>query len=120
MDKMTIEQLVEELPKLQAELKKYQTSRNFDQQERDTINNLYEISKDEQKKLEEEGAIRRSKIGTGDRSEKIRTYNFPQDRITDHRIGYTAHNLADFMNGNIQPLLDALSMAENAAKLTEL
>ena len=63
---------------------------------------------------------RKSMVSTGDRSAKIRTYNFPQARITDHRIGYTAHNLADFMNGNIQPLLDALSMAENASKLTEL
>jgi len=63
---------------------------------------------------------RKSMVSTGDRSAKIRTYNFPQARITDHRIGYTAHNLADFMNGNIQPLLDALSMAENAAKLTDL
>ena len=63
---------------------------------------------------------RKSMVSTGDRSAKIRTYNFPQARITDHRIGYTAHNLADFMNGNIQPLLDALQMAENAAKLTEI
>ncbi len=57
---------------------------------------------------------RKSLVSTGDRSAKIRTYNYPQSRITDHRIGYTTHNLTDFLNGDIQPLLDALAVAENA------
>ena len=62
---------------------------------------------------------RKSLVSTGDRSAKIRTYNFPQARITDHRIGYTSHNLADFMDGNIQPLIDALVLAENTNRLAE-
>lgn len=63
---------------------------------------------------------RKTIVSTGDRSAKIRTYNFPQARITDHRIGYTTHNLADVMNGNLQELLDALAMAENTQRLLEL
>jgi len=65
---------------------------------------------------------RRSLVSTGDRSAKIRTYNFPQGRVTDHRIGYTTHDLQGFMNGDIQPMIDALTVAENAEKLknTEL
>ncbi|MCQ2343641.1 MAG: peptide chain release factor 1 [Paludibacteraceae bacterium] len=62
---------------------------------------------------------RKSLVSTGDRSAKIRTYNYPQSRITDHRIGYTTHNLADFLDGNIQPLVDALVMAENANRMAE-
>jgi len=81
-------------------------------------NKLYDMALQEHN--EAIASKRKSMVSTGDRSAKIRTYNFPQARITDHRIGYTAHNLADFMNGNIQPLLDALQMAENASKLTEL
>jgi len=61
-----------------------------------------------QKEAQEMGDTRRGQIGTGDRSEKIRTYNYPQDRVTDHRIGYTAHNLAKVMDGGIQELLKAL------------
>lgn len=60
---------------------------------------------------------RRTLVSTGDRSAKIRTYNFPQDRITDHRIGLTLHSMDDFMNGNIQVMIDALNMAENINKL---
>ena len=51
--------------------------------------------------------------------EKIRTYNFPQGRVTDHRIGFTTHDLQGFLNGNIQPMIDALTVAENAEKLKE-
>jgi peptide chain release factor 1 len=58
-------------------------------------------------------------VSTGDRSAKIRTYNYPQGRITDHRINYTIYNLADFMNGNIQGVIDRLIVAENAERLKE-
>jgi peptide chain release factor 1 len=60
---------------------------------------------------------RKSMVSTGDRSAKVRTYNYPQSRITDHRIGMTLHSLSDFMNGDIQPMIDALQMAENAERL---
>ena len=59
---------------------------------------------------------RKSQVGTGDRSERIRTYNFPQDRVTDHRIGFSAHNLPVFMAGNINALIEALEQADKAAK----
>ena len=68
---------------------------------------LYEDAK--RKQMEAESAARRSQVGTGDRSEKIRTYNFPQSRVTDHRIGYTAHNLGDLLDGDLEALLDALA-----------
>ena len=58
-------------------------------------------------------------VSTGDRSAKIRTYNYPQGRITDHRIGKTIYNLSNFMNGDIQGMIDSLIMAENAEKLNE-
>ena len=60
---------------------------------------------------------RRSQIGTGDRSEKIRTYNFPQSRVTDHRIGLTLYKLDKVMNGDLQEIIDALTAADQAAKL---
>ncbi len=62
-------------------------------------------------------AERRSQVGSGDRSEKIRTYNYPQSRMTDHRIGYTSYSLESFLNGNIGGLIDALASAETAEKL---
>ena len=62
-------------------------------------------------------AARRGQVGTGDRSEKIRTYNFPQSRLTDHRIGYTVYQLEDVMNGGLDGLFAALIQAEQAAKL---
>lgn len=62
---------------------------------------------------------RRSLVGTGDRSERIRTYNFPQDRITDHRIGLTQHNLEGFLSGEIEPMIEALSIAETQRLLGE-
>jgi peptide chain release factor 1 len=56
--------------------------------------------------------LRRTQVGTGDRSAKIRTYNFPQSRVTDHRIGFTSHDLQGILDGNIDPLIDALRLAE--------
>lgn len=77
---------------------------------------LYE---EEVRKQEEEIARKRkSLVSTGDRSAKIRTYNFPQGRVTDHRIGLTSYHLDDVLNGNIQEFIDALQFAENAEKLT--
>jgi peptide chain release factor 1 len=60
---------------------------------------------------------RRAQVGTGDRSEKIRTYNFPQDRITDHRVGLTVHNIPDRLDGNIDDLIDAVASAAEAERL---
>lgn len=62
---------------------------------------------------------RKTMVSTGDRSAKIRTYNYPQARVTDHRIGKTVYTLPDFMNGNIQDMIDALQFAENSEKLKE-
>ena len=76
---------------------------------------LYQLELD---KLQKERAEhRKSLVSTGDRSAKIRTYNYPQGRITDHRISKTMYNLSSFMNGDIQEMIDALKMAENAEKL---
>ncbi len=69
------------------------------------------------KREQERAAERKSQVSTGDRSAKIRTYNFPQGRCTDHRIGLTLYNLDAIMKGDLQPIVDALKMAENAEKL---
>lgn len=73
--------------------------------------------KEHQKYLDDIAARRKTMVSTGDRSAKIRTYNFPQGRITDHRINYTIYNLAAFMDGDIQGCIDSLIVAENAEKL---
>ncbi len=65
----------------------------------------------------EYAAARRSQVGTGDRSERIRTYNFPQGRVTDHRIGLTLYSIDSFMNGNIDEMVEALRLADQTAKL---
>lgn len=76
---------------------------------------LYEI--EYEKKHAERSAQRKSLVSTGDRSAKIRTYNYPQGRVTDHRINKSIYNLDNFMNGDIQEMIDALKLAENAEKL---
>ena len=78
---------------------------------------LYDL--EQQKAHDAEAAARRSQIGTGDRSEKIRTYNFPQSRVTDHRIGLTLYKLDKVLNGDLQELLDGLTAADQAAKLAK-
>ena len=79
---------------------------------------LYELELE--KAQAEESALRKSQVGTGDRSEKIRTYNFPQGRVTDHRIKLTVYNLDSVMNGDIQEFVDSLIAADQAAKLTQM
>ena len=79
---------------------------------------LYEIELE--KKQSEEAEARRSQIGTGDRSEKIRTYNFPQGRVTDHRIKLTLHKLDATMNGDIDEIIDSLIAADQTAKLAKM
>jgi peptide chain release factor 1 len=76
---------------------------------------LYEV--EAERIHQEQAKDRKQQIGTGDRSEKIRTYNFPQNRMTDHRIGLTNHQLASVMEGNLQPTIDALIAHYTAEKL---
>ena len=75
--------------------------------------------KEHQKYIDDIASRRKTLVSTGDRSAKIRTYNFPQGRVTDHRIGYTTHDLQGFLGGDIQGMIDALTVAENAEKLKE-
>ena len=79
---------------------------------------LYDI--EQQKAHDAEASLRKSQIGTGDRSEKIRTYNFPQGRVTDHRINLTLYKLDKIMNGDIQEIIDACIAADQAAKLLKM
>ena len=76
---------------------------------------LYDIQQRQQE--DEIAASRRSQVGSGDRSGRIRTYNFPQGRVTDHRIGLTLYSLDDFLNGNISEMIEALISADTAEKL---
>ena len=76
---------------------------------------LYEIEMN--KKMESEGATRKEQVGTGDRSGRIRTYNFPQDRLTDHRINQNFPNLPVIMTGELGHIIDALAIADQTAKL---
>lgn len=75
------------------------------------------LDMEQQRQEAEQSQTRRLQVGTGDRSEKIRTYNYPQDRITDHRIGLTVHNIPDRMDGNIDDLIDAVATADEAERL---
>ena len=79
---------------------------------------LYEL--EQQKAQSAEAEARKSQVGTGDRSEKIRTYNFPQGRVTDHRIKLTLHRLDAIMDGDIQEIIDSLTAADQAAKLMNM
>jgi peptide chain release factor 1 len=72
---------------------------------------------EQQRQDAEMSETRRTQVGSGDRSEKIRTYNFPQDRITDHRVGLTVHNIPDRLDGNIDDLIDAVATADEAERL---
>ncbi len=78
---------------------------------------LYDL--EQRKRVQEVESARRSQVGTGDRSEKIRTYNFPQDRVTDHRIGYTAHHLEGILDGELDDVIDALIAEERRRSETE-
>jgi peptide chain release factor 1 len=73
-----------------------------------------------EKRHDAEADLRRSQIGTGDRSEKIRTYNFPQGRVTDHRIKLTLHQIDSILNGDLDELIQNLTAADQAAKLTKM
>jgi peptide chain release factor 1 len=76
---------------------------------------LYEMER--QRKDDEMSSERRSQIGTGERSEKVRTYNYPQNRVTDHRINYSSHNLEGVLDGDLEDILDALVQDERDRRL---
>ena len=89
--------------------------KNFDKALQVLRSRIFEIEL--AKKNEAEGAIRKSMIGSGDRSDKVRTYNYPQGRVTDHRIGYTVHNLPSVMDGNVDDFVENLRIAESAERM---
>jgi peptide chain release factor 1 len=98
---------------------KVQTERSLTQNKRVALGiiqaRLQEM--EEAKQQASVAADRRSQVGTGDRSEKIRTYNYPQGRVTDHRIGFSSYNLPTVMEGDLDPFIDALTIADESAKL---
>ena len=91
--------------------------KNFDKALKVLRSRVYEMEL--AKKNEEEGAQRKSMVGGNDRSDKIRTYNYPQGRVTDHRIGYTVYNLPNVMDGQIDDFIEELRIAESAERLKE-
>ncbi|MBK0404246.1 peptide chain release factor 1 [Adhaeribacter sp. BT258] len=91
--------------------------KNFEKALKVLRSRVYEVEL--AKKLEAEGAQRKTMVGGGDRSDKIRTYNYPQGRVTDHRIGYTVYNLPTVMDGGIEDFISELRLAENAERLKE-
>lgn len=101
---------------------KVQNERSLTQNKRTALailqGRLQEI--EEEKQAAALAADRRSQVGTGERSEKIRTYNYPQNRVTDHRIGYSSYNLTTVMDGELDPFIDRLTVAEETAKLAAL
>lgn len=90
--------------------------KNYDKALEELRTRIYNL--EYQKYLDEIAGKRKTMVSTGDRSAKIRTYNYPQGRLTDHRIGYTMYNLTAFMDGDIQEAIDKLQMAENAERLS--
>jgi peptide chain release factor 1 len=91
--------------------------KNLDKAMKELRTRLYNL--EYQKRMDALAAKRKTMVSTGDRSAKIRTYNYPQGRVTDHRINYTMYNLQSVLNGNIDELLDKLQMAENAERLKD-
>ncbi len=91
--------------------------KNFEKAMKVLRSRLYEL--EHQKYLDEISKKRKTMVSTGDRSAKIRTYNYPQSRVTDHRINLTMYNLAVVMDGDVMPLIEALQLAENAEKMKE-
>jgi peptide chain release factor 1 len=91
--------------------------KNLDKAMKELRTRLYNL--EYQKRMDALAAKRKTMVSTGDRSAKIRTYNYPQGRVTDHRINYTIYNLQAVLNGNIDELLDKLQMAENAERLKD-
>jgi peptide chain release factor 1 len=82
------------------------------------VSRLYE--EERRRQVEAQAAERKSQVGTGDRSERIRTYNFPQGRMTDHRIGLTLYRLEQILNGDLDEVVEALQVAEQAEKLSAM
>ena len=91
--------------------------KNLDRAMEELRSRVYNM--EHQKYLDSIAAKRKTMVSTGDRSAKIRTYNYPQGRVTDHRIGWSMYNLPVFMDGNIQECIDQLQIAENAERLKE-
>ncbi len=91
--------------------------KNFEKAMKELRTRLYNL--EYQKRLDAMAAKRKTMVSTGDRSAKIRTYNYPQGRVTDHRINLTLYNLQSIINGNIQEIIDKLQMAENAERLKD-
>jgi peptide chain release factor 1 len=77
------------------------------------------LQMEQERQQKEEADARRAQVGTGERSEKIRTYNFPQSRVTDHRIGLTSHRLQGILEGELDEFVDALMARERSAQLTD-
>ena len=101
---------------------KVQTERSLTQNKRVGMQiiqaRLQQLAEDQQHA--EISADRKSQVGTGDRAEKIRTYNYPQNRVSDHRIGLTSYNLTSVVDGDLDEFIDGLTMAEQAEKLAAL